>query len=296
VSVRHLCAVCLMVCLGAAAPARAQSEPTGNDPADSALKDIDDIVGGAYIPSELRDNPVQPPAGSESTIFEIYPLAERDNPLIDHQCRAQAIKEGVATDPEHARAENESYQQHASRLEQGHFPGDGHNHSRDDFLTNAEYQAHLEDCEVCGPTVNRILHCHVEGIRQRPKTVVFFDVGATRLSDTQRQRLRRFLAENGADGRRVMIISRASDLSTAERPEDPHLNARLARERAQAVQRHLMSLGMAYQDIKIKEAVWTPPRLNDMRVASAYGIDAELERLMRTDARYANQSAVVVMY
>jgi len=83
VSVRHLCAVCLMVCLGAAAPARAQSEPTGNDPADSALKDIDDIVGGAYIPSELRDNPVQPPAGSESTIFEIYPLAERDNPLID---------------------------------------------------------------------------------------------------------------------------------------------------------------------------------------------------------------------
>lgn len=279
-----------------AAPCLAQTGDAGDDDTQSRAKDIDDLVGGTYIPPDLRDEPVQPPVGTESTVFEIYPLTGRDNPLIDHQCRARAIEEGVATDPAHAREENAAYQQHARRMEGGHFPGDGHNHDPDDFLTNEAYQAHLEECEVCGPTVNRILQCHLDGIRQRAKTVVFFGVGDTRLTDEHRSRLRQFMTENGSAERRLMIVSRASDLSTVDKAEDPELNARLARERARAVQRFLMGLGMAYQDIKIKEAVWTPPRLNDPEVASTYGIDGDLDRLARTDPRYANQSAVVVMY
>jgi hypothetical protein len=222
---------------------------------------------------------------------DILQVSRPDNPLITDACRERALarvldnaadRESVA---EHLREQVDVWRQ----VRQG---------AR--HLRLSEILLHLADCrEGCGAYLSGILSCHIDGVRSRPRTIVYFDAGRPRedeeryfvFSRRDERRISELARAALAEGRDVILLSRAAGAGAFDRNNLSGNNA-LAWRRARVVDNLLIAAGVPRDRIRWKILSWETPRLAASDVARGYGFLDDWQSMQ--DKRDMDRSVVLV--
>lgn len=259
--------------------------PAGTRAADTQEeRDAKSFLRMLEVPPSARKAGIPKPddTGVTMTALEIFPLTQRDNPLISKQCRNDAYMVSRNNRDPNGLTWKQKLSKVAAMYAR-HIRGEGK-------MTYEKVVAEFKRCNVCGPIVNALLTCHTEGVRTSDKVVIFFGVGESQMSLIERDRLEAFLTAHGTEN--LLIEARASQLNARE---NVALNHRLATARGRVVRGVIEQVAAASgNDIKTKIVVWTPPRLDDRLVAEKYGLEMYWDGV--SNKRHMNQSVIVTAY
>ena len=248
---------------------------------------VDDLLSPdspLVVNKEIGQREIVPPVGASTLLDGVFPLTFRSNPLISSQCREAAYRISEDNIAGNGQTYTERLKGIAALWQDIH--------EGKESLTAENYARVVNKCDVCGPIVNELLWCHVRAVRSNPHTVIFFHVGQAGVQDDDRDQLRTFIESN--DERSFVVEARASYLSPNE---NARLNEELARRRAASVASILQDAGVPQSRIKTIEVVWTPPLLNEEKMASEYGIAETWQRQKgEKEKLFLNQSVVITAY
>ncbi len=243
-----------------------------------------DVVEGGYI---------APRHGQNDPWNDILQVSRLDNPLITEACRTKALERALnnATDREQAISHLRDQVELWGELRQG---------ARQ--LRLSEILIHLAECEGgCGPYMSGVLSCHVQGVRNHPRAIVYFDVGRPReteeryfvFSRDDEHRITEFARGALEADQDILLLSRASILNAYDRHNISGNNA-IAWRRARVVDRLLIDHGFPRDRIRWKILAWEMPRLAASDVAGAYGFLDDWNDM--PNKQHMDQSVVLVAY
>ena len=201
---------------------------------------------------------------------DILQVSRVDNPLITDACRERAL--GRALDNASDRVAMIDHLK--SQVEIWDEVRQGARH-----LRLSEILLHLADCrDGCGPYLSGVVSCHIEGVRHRPRTVVYFQAGRPRsyeeryfvFSRRDERRITELARKTLAEGKDIILFSRAAGEGALDAHNLSGNNA-LAWRRARVVDRLLIAAGVPRDRIRWKILSWETPRLSASDVARAYG-------------------------
>lgn len=224
---------------------------------------------------------------------DILQVARPDNPMVTEACRQRTRTRILrnASDRkvtlEHLKGQVERWDQ----VRQG---------AR--RLRLSEILLHMANCPLgCGSYLSGISSCHIEGIRGRERTIVYFD------ADRPREYEERYFVFDRRDERRIqdlarkaltadkniLLLSRASGANAFDTHNLSGNNA-IAWSRARVVNNLLVAAGVPRDRILWKILSWETPRLAAGDVAEAYGFLDDWQSL--PDKQAMDQSVVLVAY
>ena len=253
------------------------------------LNPYDPTRKAGVVPRDEGEALITPPATIPSTMLDgVFQLTRQDNPLITQECRDKAWMISL-----NARSFGMNYTQ---RLEQvaAKWVKLYDKGPEKTPITKFQYLSEMNKCDICGPIVNELLRCHIDGVKSHPSLIVYFRSGDYSLDRLNRVKLFEFANMIGKSGGkwRVFLEGRASILSA---DEDSNYNRQLSLKRIMSVYSVLLETGhFAYDDLQHKNITWEPPRLNDIARAREYGVDVDLNGFANRE--YINQSVVVTFY
>ncbi len=243
-----------------------------------------DVVEGGYATAYHGEN---------DPWSDILQVARPDNPLITEACRQRAKTRILsnASDRqvmlEHLKGQVETWDQ----VRQG---------AR--HLRLSEILLHMASCpHGCGAYMSGILSCHIEGVRGRERTIVYFDTGRPReheeryyvFSRRDERRINQFARKALAADQNVVLLSRASGAGAFDAHNISGNNA-IAWSRARVVNNLLVAAGVPRDRILWKILSWETPRLAAGDVAGAYGFQSDWEDMPNKQAM--DRSVVLVAY
>ncbi len=224
---------------------------------------------------------------------DILQVSRPDNPLLTEECRERALARTLdnASDRpgmiEHLRLQVEYWDQ----VRQG---------AR--HLRLSEILLHLADChEGCGAFMSGISSCHIEGVRSRLRTIVYFGAGRPRsheeryfvFSERDERRISELAREAVTEGKDIILLSRASGEGAFDQHNTSGNNA-LAWRRARVVDRLLIASGVPRDRIRWKILAWETPRLAASDIAGAYGFLDDWNSMANKQSM--DRSVVLVAY
>jgi outer membrane protein OmpA-like peptidoglycan-associated protein len=206
--------------------------------------------------------------------FQLLAVTRAENPLLEEQCKAQALELSVAHFGEVQGIDDE---REAVRAAAEH------------IISYSDYLRDISECRsFCAPVVARLMQCQVLSVARKPHGIVLFDLDSSAL-DTRYEdgALSNLVTQLGKDpARRVALIGRASRLG------DLRYNRRLSARRALAVRDRLIDLGVEAARLETMWFGWEPPQLSAW-VADQYGMRGLYDRVGELRI---NQSVVAVVY
>ncbi len=289
----------LLTVLGTLAAGPTQGQPPIKKPFDpenegTTFRLFEQIDAAADQIAESRDDPevVEYGLGEDHEPWmDLFQVTREDNPVITEGCRREALERTIEVTGD-------------KELVRGHFGERMHawNEVRQGTEKKklSEYLHHLRKCKrACGPYVAELLDCHVQGVQSHSHMIVYFDVGRPRqheefsfaFSVHDERKLREFADRVVAEGRSLLLLSRASILHAGESILG---NQVVANRRAQVVEDFLVRNGYPRSRIRKKVLSWEPPRLEAYEIAQAYGLEADWAAL--SNHQYMDQSTVLVAY
>ncbi len=220
-----------------------------------------DVVEGGYIAGYH---------GRNEPWNDVLQASRLDNPMVSEVCRESVLDRVLDNSPDrtsrldHLKAQIAIWSQ--VRQEARH-------------LRLSETLLHLAECHHgCAAYVSGVLSCHISGIRQRDRTIVYFEAGrprsyeedSFRFSARDRRRITDLARQAMEEGKSIILFSRASGDAAFDQHNTSGSNA-LAWRRARVVDRLLTVSGVPRDRIEWKALAWETPRLAASDVADAYG-------------------------
>ncbi len=224
---------------------------------------------------------------------DILQVSRPNNPLLTESCRERALARVLdnASDRagmrEHLKGQSEIWEQ----VRQG---------AR--HLRLSDILLHMADCrEGCGPYLSGVQSCHIEGVRRRLRTIVYFDTDRPRMREERyyvfsrrdERRITEFAGQAVAGDHDVMLFSRVTGAGAFDRHNISGNNA-LAWRRARVVDKLLTAAGVPRDRIHWKILSWETPRLAASDVAGAYGLLDDWQSM--TDKQAMDRSVLLVAY
>lgn len=224
---------------------------------------------------------------------DILQVSRPDNPLLAEACRVRTLDRILdnASDRagmlEHLRGQVETWDQ----VRQG---------AR--HLRLSEILLHMANCSNgCAPYMSGILSCHIEGVRGRDRTIVYFDAERPRAHEEQyyvfsrrdETRIHELARRVLAAGKNIILFSRAGGSGALDAYNISGNNA-LAWRRARVVDRLLITAGVPRDRIQWKILAWEAPRLAAGDIAEAYGFLDDWRSM--ADKQSMDQSVVLVAH
>ncbi len=224
---------------------------------------------------------------------DILQVSRPDNPLLTEECRDRALARTLDN-----ASDRSSMLEHLRR--QVEYWGQVRQGAR--HLRLSEILLHLADCgEGCGPFLSGVLNCHIEGVRSRPRTIVYFDAGRPRpheeryfvFSSRDERRITELARTAMTEGKDIILFSRASGDGAFDQHNTSGNNA-VAWRRARVVDRLLIANGVPRDRIRWKILSWETPRLAAGDVAGAYGFLDDWKSMPNKQSM--DRSVVLVTY
>ena len=224
---------------------------------------------------------------------DILQVSRLDNPLLAEACRERVLDRILdnASDRagtlEHLRGQVEIWDQVRQGARQ---------------LRLSEVLQHMASCSGgCAPYMSGILSCHIEGVRGRDRTIVYFDAERPRaheeryyvFSRRDESRISELARKALASGKNIILFSRAGGSGALDGHNISGNNA-LAWRRARVVDRLLITAGVPRDRIQWKILAWEAPRLAAGDVAEAYGFLDDWRSM--ADKQSMDQSVVLVAH
>ncbi len=224
---------------------------------------------------------------------DILQLSRPENPLLSDACRERARTRVLdnasdrAATLEHMQGQVEYWDQ----VRQG---------AR--HLRLSEILLHMATCNHgCAPYLSGILSCHIEGVRGRGRTIVYFDADRPRMheelffafSRRDQRRIRELARAALADGKNIILFSRVGGAGALDTHNISGNNA-IAWRRARAVDKALVAAGVPRDRIQWQILSWETPRLAAGDVADAYGFLDDWQGM--ADKQSMDQSVVLVAH
>jgi outer membrane protein OmpA-like peptidoglycan-associated protein len=217
--------------------------------------------------------------------FQLLAVTRAENPLLEEQCKKQALELSVAHFGEVQGIEDEQAAVRAAaehiRMHQDFVRSHG--------ISYSDYLREISECRsFCAPVVARLMQCQVLSVARNPHGIVLFDLDSSSVDTRYRNgALSNVVTQLGKDpARRVALIGRASRLG------DLRYNRRLSAQRALAVRDRLIDLGIEPARLETMWFGWEPPQLSAW-VADQYGMRDLFESVGELRI---NQSVVAVVY
>lgn len=219
---------------------------------------------------------------SESDPTTGYLVTQRDNPLLDEECRAEALSAGVRS-----LAEKKGWTLDAAfDRAKDHMEGRQEGFPQASFTEWIEHVAVCDD--LCRPIVVKLLACHVQAVSEHEHMLIYFDFDNSDVRTSEEMAIRFFIKDLKSDeSKRILLIGRAS-----RTPGDPEYNRSLSRSRAEAARAALVRLGIAFSRIKLQGIGYEEPQL-DGGIAEVYGVSEAYQQIGKLAM---NQSVLVVAY
>lgn len=243
-----------------------------------------DVVEGGYVASyHGRNDPWN----------DILQVSRPDNPLVTEACRERALAKVLDNAADRASVDDHLRSQvnYWGQVRQG---------AR--HLRLSEILLHMADChEGCGAFMAGILSCHIEGVRSRPRTIVYFKTGSPRLyeehyfvfSKRDEGRIAELARQALTEGTDIILFSRAAGAGALDQHNISGNNT-LAWRRARVVDRLLIASGVPRDRIRWKILSWETPRLSASDVARTYGFLDDWANM--PDKEAMDRSVVLVAY
>jgi len=241
-------------------------------------KDVADRPGGA-------DAVQFPGPAAKPNWFQALVVTRDSNPMLEKQCKKDALALSVATlgEAEGATNESETLRAAAEHMRQHQ------RFIRENEISYSDYLKDIAECRsFCAPLVARLVRCHVLSVARRPHGIVQFALGSDHVEPAYVSgiitEVGRRLEERVDD--KVLVIGRASKIG------DLRYNRRLSAQRALAVRDALLARGISGDRIELMWFGWEPPQIGAL-VSREYGL-AEL--YAREGSFRINQSVILVTY
>ncbi len=243
-----------------------------------------DVVEGGYIAGYH---------GRNEPWNDVLQVSRLDNPMVSEACRESALERVLDNAPDRISVLDHLKAQVAiwSQVRQG---------AR--HLRLSETLLHLAECRHgCAAHMSGILSCHISGIRNRDRAIVYFDAGRPRsyeedsfeFSARDRRRVTDLARKAMEEGKNIILFSRASGGAAFDRYNTSGGNA-LAWRRARVVDKLLTAGGVPRDRIQWKALAWETPRLAASDVAGAYGFLDDWRSM--SDKQSMDRSVVLVAY
>ncbi len=217
--------------------------------------------------------------------FQALRVTRDENPLLERECKEQALRVSVDTLAAHQHSEGE---QEALRAAADHM----REHQRfiqNQTVSHADYLRAIAECtSFCAPLVAQLIQCHILSVARLEHGIVLFEIGSDAVDPSFRRGLIDTVSGQLAahPDRKAVLIGRASRIG------DLRFNRTLSARRALAVKDALMASGVAGERIETMWFGWEPPQIS-FPIASEYGLSELFET---AGAQKINQSVVVVVY
>ena len=267
-----------------------QGDRDGGEP--RPLPNVDDLLGELLTTSRaIEGRPggsdlVEFPGGADRpSWFEALVVTDAANPLLEEDCKKQALQLSVASLRE---AKGLDSDEEALRVATAHV------REHVDFVKShgisyAGYLRSVAECRgFCGPLVTHLIQCQILSVARSTHGVLLFDFDSfdvdQRYVDGMLQQMQSQLAADPS--RRAVLIGRASKIG------DLRYNRRLAALRALAVRDRLLELDVDPEQISTMWFGWEPPQIT-ASVADEYGLRDLFDR---EGMQRMNQSVVAVVY
>jgi outer membrane protein OmpA-like peptidoglycan-associated protein len=217
--------------------------------------------------------------------FQLLAVTRAENPLLEEQCKKQALQLSVK---QLGKAQGLGNEQAALRAAAEHI------RRHQDFVKShgisySRYLREISECRAfCAPVVARLMQCQVLSVARNPHGIVLFELDSSAVDPRYAGgALSNLVTQLGKDpSRRVALIGRASRLG------DLRYNRRLSARRALAVRDRLIELGVEPERVETMWFGWEPPQLSSW-VADQYGMRSLFERVGELRI---NQSVMAVVY
>ena len=241
-------------------------------------RDISDRPGGAKAVSF-------PGPADKPSWFQALRIAQDDNPLLEDQCKKEALGLSVnslrsrmrlANEQEALRAAAEHMQKHRDFI-------------KENEISYAGYLKDIANCDsFCAPLVANLMSCHVLSVARRTPGIVLFDLDSDEVDPSTSSDVVGAVAQqlNDDPSQMVVLIGRASRIG------DLDYNRRLAGRRALAVKDALEEEGVSSDRIQTMWFGWEPPQISRW-IAEEYSIENLYRELGR---QRVNQSVLAVLY
>jgi len=249
---------------------------------------IDEFVTTGEAIRHRTDDPEParfPGSEEQPAWFQALVVTRDDNPLLDRQCKREAMSLSLDT----------------LRRTHGMEPGDEavavaaeHIRQHRDFISGhrisyAEYLRQISECRsFCAPLVASLVRCHVLSVSRLPHSIVGFELDSAEVAGRFDRGLLAEVAERmgSQPDAKILLVGRASRIG------DLRYNRRLSAQRALAVKDRLVARGVPEARIETLWLGWEPPQISES-VAAEYGF----EDLYRSEGTHRiNQSVVLVVY
>lgn len=228
-------------------------------------------------------------AAGKPRLFEVLSATSESNPLLDEQCKTQAMQFSVEALQRAMGLENkDAALREAAAHIQKHLDDIKNMGSK---ISYSQYLKTIADCRTfCAPLVANLVQCHVLAVSRHDHGIILFEInrydlqppfsGPDGLIERVAARLR------GSADKHVLVIGRASQIG------DLRYNRRLSGLRALAVKDGLVNAGVPAERIETTWFGWEPPQI-DSPIAQLYGLQ---DLFGRVGALAINQSVVMVLY
>jgi len=217
--------------------------------------------------------------------YQALVVTHRENPLLEEECKKEALSISVAKLRETHGIEggSEALRKAAAHMREHQEFASSHD------ISYADYLREISECRsFCAPLIASLMRCQVLAVSRSPHGVVLFGVDSTdvhpRYAEGIVARVAGMLREDAS--RRAVLVGRASRIG------DLRYNRRLSARRALSVRDSLIERGAPADRIKTMWFGWEPPQISEW-VAARYGIQELYER---RGPQAVNQSVLLAIY
>lgn len=217
--------------------------------------------------------------------FEALQVTKNVNPLLDRECRREALSysvdelasaKGVEDDSVAVAEARDHLELHRS-------------FARDNEVSYSDYLREVGQCkDFCAPLVASLASCQVAAVSQHPHGILLFDFDSDEFKPEKHAQVLEGLTAGleRDESARVVLVGRAS------RVGDLLYNRSLAARRALAVRDRLLEAGLGEDRITTLWFGWEPPQISPW-IAREYGLE---DLYTDTGSVAINQSVMIVLY
>lgn len=227
-----------------------------------AIGNVEELVAEFLVTAhDISDRPGGREAGyfpgpaEKPSWFQALRITRDDNPLLEDQCRKEAL--GLSVDSLRSRMqitdEQEALNAAAVHMQKHR------DFIKENEISYAGYLTEIANCDsFCAPLVTHLISCHALSVARRTHGIVLFDLDSADLGPRTDLDIVGAVAEQLAEDptQRVVLIGRASRLG------DLSYNRRLAGRRALAVKDALELEGVRSDRIQTMWFGWEPPQIS----------------------------------
>lgn len=259
--------------------------PTETPPLESLMEEFMATTREIENQPGADEATVFPGPSDKPNWFQALRVTRDENPLLERECKEQALRVSVDTlaAHQHSEGEAEALRAAADRVRQHQ------QFIQNETISHVDYLRAIAECtSFCAPLAAQLIQCHVLSVARLEHGIVLFDLGSDVVDPSFRSGLIDTVSRQLADdpSRKAALIGRASRIG------DLRLNRALSARRALAVKDALMASGVVGERIETMWFGWEPPQIS-FPIAGEYGLSELFET---AGAQKINQSVIVVVY